>query len=200
VAIASVFAAVVATCYLFYFRLQRRLHDRPFQTLPMPDGGHPVFGHLPYLNPDFDEAQRWLAVSAADGAGRTGYWHAFTPGIVVSHWQDARQVLMAEEYREPLKILSKHIREFLGYNNLLLLTGKVWKHHRSAVSEPFRACHAFHKHVKIEAFVHEFQILYLLAYLYSLFTLSDFKGIYTSRSCIVQRINGASRRNHVRVT
>ena len=121
-----------------YHSLRRRKFTKPFASLPVPQGGpagcHLIYGHLRYVNPDFVAAQKWVSVDSADAQGRTGYWHIFQPGISLAHWQDARQVLMAEEYREPLKILSKHIKKFLGYNNLLLLHGKVWKHHRSAVS------------------------------------------------------------------
>ncbi|GKY96894.1 hypothetical protein MPSEU_000648400 [Mayamaea pseudoterrestris] len=133
------FGLALALVTYVYHSLCRRRFVKPFDSLPTPQGPgfHLLYGHLPYLNPDFQEAQRWVSVDSADKNGRTGYWHVFSPGLSVSHWEDARQVLMVEEYREPIKILDKHLKQFLGYNNLLILHGKVWKHHRSAIAKTF---------------------------------------------------------------
>jgi cytochrome P450 len=140
--ITAVLTLAAAAATNLYLRLRRREFIKPFESLPIPQGPgfHLIFGHVPFLNPDFQQGQRWVALDSADKQGRTGYWHAFYPAISVTHWQDARQVLMAEEYRETLKVAGKHLKMLLGYNNLLVLDGKIWKHHRSAVSFVVRLC------------------------------------------------------------
>ena len=132
--VSTLIASSAATVGYLYYRLKRRQQEKPFDNLPMPGSGHLVYGHVPFLHPDFEKAQHWVAVSVANEQGRTGYWHTVKPGISLTHWKDVRQVLMAEEYRETLKVLDKHLKQFLGYNTLLVLFGSVWKQHRSAVS------------------------------------------------------------------
>lgn len=133
------FVVLLAGLYSFWITVWRPHLERkkPFEHLPMAIRAHWFVGHIGIFRPDFAASYQEIFVNAADQYGRTGFWLANRKCVSVLHWKDAKAVLQGEYYRKPERILGKHMSRILGPNNMLLLNGKEWRYHRSAVLKAF---------------------------------------------------------------
>ena len=57
----------------------------------------------------------------------------------VTQWQDAKTVLQSSSEHPTVQATKKHMDRFLGPHNILSLTGKEWKFHRSAIVRVFHS-------------------------------------------------------------
>lgn len=106
---------------------------KPFDDLPMPQGNHFLWGHVPvFMNQDFQKGQAIMAATVNEH-GRLGHWSISTPTIVVTHWEDVRAVLLATDSRKISPLIQHHLDMIVGPRNFLLLQGREWKFHRSAI-------------------------------------------------------------------
>lgn len=111
-------------------RLQAK---KPFADIPMPPGSHWFSGHIHMINGSFDKEQKALVMDSADKYGHTGYWLVSRPAVSVNRWSDAKLVLRTEYARDRVPLLDKHFNRVLGSKNVLILKGREWKFHRTAV-------------------------------------------------------------------
>lgn len=135
-------AAATAAAGYAYWKLRWRpsletKHPLPSSDLPLPSGGHWLWGHLGQFGTDFVPSFQRIFVDAADADGRVAYWMGNRPTVSVTHWQDARAVLSVEHHRRINAVARHHADHFVGPKNLLALQGREWKYHRAAVLKAF---------------------------------------------------------------
>jgi len=112
-------------------------NKKPFRDLPMPDGSHPLFGHLPLLqNKDVDQAQKTIFTSKTDEYGRSGNWLGSSRWLVLTRWEDARLVLNSESTKAVHPRAQKVFGKLMPHT-ILLQNGKQWKHTRAAINKSF---------------------------------------------------------------
>ncbi len=106
---------------------------KPFPDLPMFPSNHFFWGHLRYVfKLDFDSATR-MADEVSNEYGLLGYWVFGQRSFWATHWEDARAVLLATDFRTLIFIARYHIGMAFGPRNILLLKGRAWKFHRTAI-------------------------------------------------------------------
>jgi hypothetical protein len=134
--IGSVFVPTLVALLYAFWSLWVRPHlenKKPFAALPMPPPSHWLVGHFPLLMGDFREGLRRVALDSANDYGQTGYWLGSARTVAVTHWQDVRAILHAEDLRRKLPLVTKHLNKLLGAKNIGVLQGREWKVHRAAI-------------------------------------------------------------------
>lgn len=126
---------LVSTLWLVWNRwLRRHLESvKPFPNLPMPPGNHFLYGHLAWFMKDDFQKTHKAALDLSDENGRVGFFILRQPSMFVSHWEDARSVLLQTDSRHVVFLAKYHISQAFGGRNLALLQGREWKVHRNAV-------------------------------------------------------------------
>jgi cytochrome P450 len=129
--------------YVSWRMIRRHLETKkPFgDQLPMPPGSHFILGHMGtrQFGADFRDSLKGMFVDYADEYGVCSFWMASMRGVSVNSWQDARALLQASTERKRLKLLAKHMNNFLGPRNIGVLRGKEWKYHRAAILRVFHS-------------------------------------------------------------
>lgn len=110
---------------------------KPFDKLPMPPGNHWLFGHVPTLTRKDFHAGQEICASYLDEQGRLGYWTFRQRNIMVTDWKDVRTILLKTDYRNFVAIFRHYVAMVIGARNFLVLKGREWKFHRSAVLKSF---------------------------------------------------------------
>jgi cytochrome P450 len=106
---------------------------KPFDHLPMPPGNHFLWGHVPaFLNQDFQHGQA-IMEQHVNAQGRLGHWAMSKRGMVLTQWSDVKAVLLHTDSRKLSPLIRHHLDHIVGPGNFLVLRGRAWKFHRSAV-------------------------------------------------------------------
>ncbi len=117
---------------------------KPFPNLPMPPGNHFLWGHLLwFMNVDFFISQKAALDMTSDDPpyyGRIGFWLLSTKTMYVSHWEDARTVLLQTDSRRIDWMAKYHMARAFGINNSpAFQQGREWKLHRQAMVKSLMA-------------------------------------------------------------
>lgn len=129
----------VTLLYIIWRRIRRHLERVvPFEGIPMPPNSHWFWGHSLFSN-DFRAVHQRMFYDYADEYGVCSFWIMGFKGMSVTQWQDAKAVLQSSFEHPTIQITRKHMDRFLGPRNMLTLTGKEWKFHRSAVLRVFHS-------------------------------------------------------------
>ena len=137
-ALVSGAVGLLSALYLRWKRYRKVLEERkPFDGLPMPPNSHWLLGQFPYVGGDFRISQMRLNRDFCNEYGQTGYWLIKAKVLSVTSAEDARAVLNNSNYRKSIPIFRRHMIEFLGPKNILYLSGKEWRFHRSSIVRAF---------------------------------------------------------------
>jgi cytochrome P450 len=106
---------------------------RPFPGVPTPSPTcHWLYGHMGLLTQELQTASEGV-FDSVNTNGRIGIWMLHWPVLAVTHWEDAKQILMTEHHHDVNPVVAKHLRKFLGPNNIGLLNDRLWKYERSII-------------------------------------------------------------------
>jgi cytochrome P450 len=136
--LASILAATIGALATWNQVIRPRLtRKKPFDALPMPEGSHPLLGHILHIAGSADPAMSSLLSNTDPITGRLGVWIGRDKAVAVTSWQDARAILNAESYKDQPRLYKKHIGKIVGEKSILLLNGREWKIHRAAIKQAF---------------------------------------------------------------
>ena len=140
---ATLASAVVSALWIIKAKAQKRVESPIFPGIPYAPGANWFLGHLVMLNGggDFVQGYRNVFESWADPiSGLCSFWFVAQPTLAVLLSHHVKAVLNASVFRQPVKLLEVHNRNFLGKKALVNLMGKEWKLYRTAVSLLWSSC------------------------------------------------------------
>ena len=137
-------AVTGAAAFLLYKILSKYQWDilrnkSPIDGVGKASNTHWLLGDsLLFLGP-FVESQKRLCEDEIDKKGRLAIWALCfgQKALVVTDWNDARAVLSASSFRNPMGPIRRHAGMLLGKRNIGLLHGNEWKFHRAAITRSF---------------------------------------------------------------
>jgi cytochrome P450 len=142
-AILTIVIVILTGIYLWAMekkkQMERAAATPPFEGIPLAPGAHWFFGHLGQMNKDgdFQKGQKTVLVDSANEDGIVSFKFLTTPAVSILLGKDAKAILNASSYRQPISFLKIHNDVFLGPYALTALMGKEWKYYRTVVHRSF---------------------------------------------------------------
>uniref|UniRef100_A0A7S2EF90 Cytochrome P450 n=1 Tax=Ditylum brightwellii TaxID=49249 RepID=A0A7S2EF90_9STRA len=118
----------------FLLYLKRKHSKSPLPGLPTPPNPQWLIGHMEDRTIPLDESLKKICLQHANASGVTAMWYFDTSCATVIRYQDARAILQSTPARMNMPgLVKKQLQMLTGPNNILLLEGKEWKYHRTAI-------------------------------------------------------------------